>query len=91
MLKSYCFAAAILAAAAMPAFADDCGSPPIAPAIPGASDLSGKPVEAGRAVVLDATFIDPGLRARVEALDGRLAVRSPAGGGTLVEASIPCG
>jgi signal transduction histidine kinase len=32
-----------------------------------------------------------GLRARVEALDGRLAVRSPAGGGTLVEASIPCG
>ena len=54
MLKSYCFAAAILAAAAMPAFADDCGSPPIAPAIPGASDLSGKPVEAGRAVVLDA-------------------------------------
>jgi len=32
-----------------------------------------------------------GLRARVEALDGRLAVRSPGGGGTLVEASIPCG
>ena len=55
MLKSYCFAAAILAAAATPAFAlDDCGSPPIAPAIPAASDLSGKTVEVGRAEVLDA-------------------------------------
>ena len=31
-----------------------------------------------------------GLRARVEALDGRLAVRSPPGSGTLVEAIIPC-
>ena len=55
MLKSYCFAAAILAAAATPAFAlDDCGSPPIGPAIPAASDLSGKTVEVGRAEVLDA-------------------------------------
>ena len=55
MLKSCCFAAAILAAAAMPAFADDdCGPAPVAPAIPAASDLSGKTVEAGRAEVLAA-------------------------------------
>jgi signal transduction histidine kinase len=32
-----------------------------------------------------------GLRARVEALDGRLHVESPCGGGTLVEARLPCG
>jgi signal transduction histidine kinase len=32
-----------------------------------------------------------GLRARVEALDGRLTVRSPSGSGTVVEVSIPCG
>ena len=32
-----------------------------------------------------------GLRARVEALDGSLSVRSPAGEGTLVEAKLPCG
>jgi signal transduction histidine kinase len=32
-----------------------------------------------------------GLRARVEALDGSLSVNSPAGGGTVVEVSIPCG
>jgi signal transduction histidine kinase len=32
-----------------------------------------------------------GLRARVEALDGDLRVRSPSGGGTVVEVSIPCG
>jgi signal transduction histidine kinase len=32
-----------------------------------------------------------GLRARVEALDGSLSLRSPAGGGTVVEVSIPCG
>ncbi len=31
-----------------------------------------------------------GLRARVEALDGQLRVESPAGGGTLVEVSLPC-
>ena len=55
MLKSFCFAAAVLAASAMPAFADDdCGPAPIAPAIPAASDLNGKTVEAGRAEVLDA-------------------------------------
>jgi signal transduction histidine kinase len=32
-----------------------------------------------------------GLRARVEALDGHMLVESPAGGGTLVEVSLPCG
>jgi signal transduction histidine kinase len=32
-----------------------------------------------------------GLADRVEALDGRLSVRSPAGQGTTIEASIPCG
>jgi len=32
-----------------------------------------------------------GLRARVEALDGRLRVESPGGGGTVVEVSLPCG
>ncbi len=31
-----------------------------------------------------------GLRARVEALDGTLQVRSPAGGGTTVEVRLPC-
>jgi signal transduction histidine kinase len=31
-----------------------------------------------------------GLRDRVEALDGRLEVASPAGGGTRVSAAIPC-
>ena len=31
-----------------------------------------------------------GLRARVEALDGHLWVQSPIGGGTVVEASLPC-
>jgi signal transduction histidine kinase len=32
-----------------------------------------------------------GLRARVEALDGRLSLDSPTGGGTVVEVRIPCG
>jgi len=32
-----------------------------------------------------------GLRARVEALDGRLSVQSASGEGTVVEVSIPCG
>jgi signal transduction histidine kinase len=31
-----------------------------------------------------------GLRHRVEALDGRLTVDSPPGGGTIVEAELPC-
>jgi signal transduction histidine kinase len=32
-----------------------------------------------------------GLKARVEALDGRLAVISPSGGPTVVRAELPCG
>ena len=32
-----------------------------------------------------------GLRHRVEALDGRLVVTSPVGGGTVVRAELPCG
>jgi signal transduction histidine kinase len=32
-----------------------------------------------------------GLRDRVEALDGRLRVDSPSGGGTRITAAIPCG
>jgi signal transduction histidine kinase len=32
-----------------------------------------------------------GLRSRVEALDGELAIESPPGGGTLVRAELPCG
>jgi len=54
MLKTYFFAAAIFAVAAGPALAEECGSPPIGPAIPAASDLNGKAVEAGRAEVLAA-------------------------------------
>lgn len=55
MLKNAFLAAAAVAVLAVPAVADpSCGSPPIAPAIPGASDLQGKSVEAGRAIVVDA-------------------------------------
>ncbi|MDE2182870.1 MAG: hypothetical protein KGJ78_07595 [Alphaproteobacteria bacterium] len=55
MMKSVCLAVAAVAVLSAPALADSsCGSPPIAPAIPGAADLSGKTVEAGRAVVVDA-------------------------------------
>ncbi len=32
-----------------------------------------------------------GLRHRVEALDGRLTVTSPPGGGTTIRAELPCG
>jgi signal transduction histidine kinase len=32
-----------------------------------------------------------GLRRRVEALDGRLSVFSPPGGGTHLRAELPCG
>jgi hypothetical protein len=55
MLKSFCLAAAMMTVVAAPAFAaGECGSAPIAPAIPAASDLAGKTVEAGRAEVVDA-------------------------------------
>jgi hypothetical protein len=46
MFKSCCFAAAILAVA-MPALADgECGSPPVAPAIPTVNDFSGMTLDA---------------------------------------------
>ncbi len=55
MLKSICLAAVLVAVAAVPALAaNECGLAPIAPAIPAASDLSGKTVEVGRAEVVDA-------------------------------------
>jgi hypothetical protein len=55
MLKRVFLVSVMVAAVASPALAENsCGSPPIAPAIPGASDLSGKAVEAGRAIVIDA-------------------------------------
>jgi hypothetical protein len=47
MLKGICLAAAMMTAAAMPAFADgDCGSVPVAPAIPTVNDFSGKTLDA---------------------------------------------
>ena len=43
MLKRICLTAAILAIAATPALADsECGSPPVAPAVPAASEFTGK-------------------------------------------------
>jgi hypothetical protein len=52
MLKSICLAGVLLATAA-PALAQSCGSAPIAPAIPGASDLSGKTTDDAHKYVLD--------------------------------------
>ena len=47
MLKSICLAAAMLTAAAMPAFADgECGAAPVAPAIPTVNDFTGKTLDA---------------------------------------------
>lgn len=47
MLKSICLAAAMLTAAAMPAFAEgDCGAAPVAPAVPTVNDISGKTLDA---------------------------------------------
>ena len=56
MFKSLLLTAAILAVAATPAFAVDgeCGSTPIGPAIPSASDEASKPVETARADVFAA-------------------------------------
>lgn len=55
MLKSCCFAAAMIAAASVPAFAaDDCGPAPIAPAIPPASDVAGKTPDDAHKVSLGA-------------------------------------
>ena len=55
MLKRVILVSAVVGAMAVPALAaNSCGSPPIAPAIPAASDLTGKAVEAGRTIVIDA-------------------------------------
>jgi len=56
MSKKLLVAAAIAAAFVVaPALADaSCGSPPLAPAIPPASDLAGKTADAARAEVIDA-------------------------------------
>ena len=59
-------------------------------------------LDAGDTLVLEITDEGPGgadangsglagLRSRVEALDGTLAVTSPAGAGTIVRAELPCG
>jgi len=43
MLKRVCMAAAVLALAAAPAFADDiCGPSPVAPLVPGVNDIKGR-------------------------------------------------
>lgn len=52
MLKSICLAGVLFAMAA-PAMAQSCGSAPIAPAIPGAGDLSGKAPDDAHKFVLD--------------------------------------
>jgi len=52
MLKSICLAGVLLAAAS-PALAQSCGTAPLAPAIPGASELSGKAPDDAHKFVLD--------------------------------------
>ena len=55
MLKSICFAGALLSLCAVPALAAmDCGSAPIAPAIPGVNDIAGKTAEDAHQVALSA-------------------------------------
>jgi hypothetical protein len=55
MLNRVCLAAAVAVFAAAPAFAaDSCGSTPVAPAIAGAADLSGKTTDDAHKVALDA-------------------------------------
>ena len=55
MLKSVCFAGVLIALSAMPALADlTCGSAPLAPAIPGASELAGRTTDDAHQFVLTA-------------------------------------
>jgi hypothetical protein len=55
MLNRVCLAAAVAVFVAAPAFAADmCGSTPVAPAIPGAADLTGKTTDDAHKVALDA-------------------------------------
>jgi hypothetical protein len=87
MLKSYCFAAAILALAAMPAIADnDCGPAPIGPAIPAASDLSGKTIEASRAEVLAAYHQVKAYQGALQPFRACLKTQSDANKAALLEA-----
>jgi len=78
MSKSLCFAVAILAASVVPALADDCGPAPVGPAIPAASDLAGKTVEAGRAIVIDAYHQVKAYQAALQPYRGCLASLSTA-------------
>jgi len=73
MSKSLCFAAAILAASVVPALADDCGPAPVGPAIPAASDLTGKTVEVARAEVVDAYHQVKAYQAALQPYRGCLA------------------
>jgi len=79
MLRKFCLAAAIFAVAATPAFAGDtCGAAPIGPAIPAASDLAGKTIEAQRAEVLDAYHQVKAYQASLKPYRGCLATQDQA-------------
>jgi hypothetical protein len=55
MLNRVCFAGLMIAMSAVPALADlSCGSAPLAPAIPGASELSGRTTDDAHQVALTA-------------------------------------
>jgi hypothetical protein len=54
MMKRVCLTAAVMAMAALPAFAaEECGPIPIAPAFPTVGSLTAKPVEAARKDLMD--------------------------------------
>lgn len=55
MLKRVCLVGALMTLTAVPALADmSCGSAPIAPAVPGTSDIAGKTPEAAHQIALGA-------------------------------------
>jgi len=79
MLRKFYLAAAIFALTATPAFADDtCGPAPIGPAIPAASDLAGKAIEAQRAEVMDAYHQVKAYQAALKPFRGCLATQDQA-------------
>ena len=79
MLRKLCLAAAICAVAATPALADDtCGPAPIGPAIPAASDLAGKAIEAQRVVVMDAYHQVKAYQAALKPFRGCLSTQDQA-------------
>lgn len=79
MLRRVYLAAAVIAMVATPAFADDaCGPMPIGPAIPAASDLSGKAVEVQRAEVLEAYHQVKAYQAALKPYRGCLATQDEA-------------